>query len=218
MKVLSLVTQKGGTGKSALTVSLAVAAEMAGERVVILDLDPQGTSASWYEARTSETPAVLDHNQAGQLSDTLPRLAAAGFTLAIVDTPGIDSPSTRGAMREATLALVPVRPSEADVKATMPTVRALEAMGRPYALVINQAPTGRQARLTAAVSLRLSTSGEVVPAAVASRIDHQYAYALGQGVHEYAPDGKAAAEVAEVWAWCRKKMEAVFDPDTQRRG
>lgn len=208
MRVLTLVTQKGGTGKSALTVSLAVAAEAAGERVCILDLDPQGTSASWYENRSAETPAVLDHNQAGTVPETLARLRAAGFTLAIIDTPGIDSHATRGAMREATLALVPVRPSEADVKATMPTVRALEALGRPYALVINQAPTNRQARLTTAVAMRLSTSGEVAPVPVAARIDHQYAYALGQGVHEYAADGKAAAEIGELWTWASKKMGA----------
>ncbi len=209
MRVLSLVTQKGGTGKSALTVSLAVAAEAAGEHVCILDLDPQGTSASWYEARSAETPAVLSLDQVGplaKLSETLSRLRAAGYTLAILDTAGRDD-ANREPMRLATLALVPVRPSEADVRATMPTVRALEALGRPYALLINQAPSGRQARLTAAVSMRLSTSGEVVPVPVASRIDHQYAYALGQGVQEYAPDGKAAAEVAEVWAWCRKRME-----------
>jgi chromosome partitioning protein len=214
MRVLTLVTQKGGTGKSALAVSLAVAAEAAGERVCLLDLDPQRTSASWYEARTSETPAVLDHDQVGQLPAALERLGAAGFTLAILDTPGIDNHSTRGAMRAASLALVPVRPSEADVRATMPTVRALEAIGRPYALIINQAPSNRQARLTAAVSMRLSVSGEVVPVPVAARIDHQYAFALGQGVHEYAPDGKAASEVAEVWAWCKKRMESTHG-DTQ---
>ncbi|KMO19667.1 ParA family protein [Methylobacterium indicum] len=208
MRVLSLVTQKGGTGKSALAVSLAVMAEQAGERVCILDLDPQGTSASWYETRTAETPAVLDHNQAGAVPETVARLRDAGFTLVIIDTPGIDSHATRGAMREADLCLIPVRPSEADVKATMPTVRALEGMGRPYALVINQAPTNKQARVTAAVSVRLSTQGMVLPVPIASRIDHQYAYALGQGVHEYDPNGKAAAEIAEVWAWCRKRMES----------
>ena len=217
MRVLSLVTQKGGTGKSALTVSVAVAAELAGERVCILDLDPQGTSASWYETRSSETPAVLDHNQAGQIPETVARLRAAGFTLLVIDTPGIDSHATRGAMREADLALVPVRPSEADVKATMPTVRALEAMGRPYALVINQAPTNKQARLTNAVTIRLSTSGEVVPVPIAARIDHQYAYALGQGVHEYAPEGKAAAEIGELWAWSKKRMEAVSGTAEKKR-
>jgi chromosome partitioning protein len=40
MRILALVTQKGGTGKSTLAASLAVAAAQAGERVAALDLDP----------------------------------------------------------------------------------------------------------------------------------------------------------------------------------
>src|SRR5215203_4466978 len=133
MNVISFVTQKGGTGKSHLAVSLAVAAEAAGEMVCILDLDPQGTSHDWYQTRTAETPAVLDHNQAGMLPETLTKLRKAGYTLVIIDTHG-----TRGAMQTANLCLIPVRPSEADMKATMPTVAALHDMGKRFALVVNQ--------------------------------------------------------------------------------
>jgi chromosome partitioning protein len=145
------------------------------------------------------------------------KLDRAGFSVVVIDTPGIDSHATRGAMRAADLCLIPVRPSEADVKATMPTVKALQGMGQPFALIINQAPTGRQARLTTAVTMRLSTSGEVAPLAIATRVDHQYAYALGQGVTEYAPDGKAAEEITELWAWCRKRMEIKHGQQTKRR-
>ena len=56
MNVISFVTQKGGTGKSHLAVSLAVTAGAAGEKVCILDLDPQGTSSDWYRTRTAEPP------------------------------------------------------------------------------------------------------------------------------------------------------------------
>lgn len=209
MQVVSFVTQKGGTGKSTLAVSFAVAAEQSGERVCIIDLDPQGTAANWYETRTAETPAVLDHNQAEALEPTLTRLGKAGFTLVVIDTPGTDSHATRGAMRAADLCLVPVRPSEADVKATAPTLRALMGLQKPFALVLNQAPTNRQARLASAVTTRLSADGPVLPVAIAGRIDHQYAYALGQGVTEFAPDGKAAAEVAELWVACKKRMEGL---------
>lgn len=207
MRVISFVTQKGGTGKSTLAVSLAVVAEASGEKVCILDLDPQGTSAGWYETRLAETPAVLDHGQVDDLQRTLKRLETAGFTLVILDTPGNDSHATRGAMRAADLCLIPVRPSEADVKATMPTIRALNGMGQDFALVINQAPVNKQARLTAAVVMRMSTEGVVLPLSIANRVDHQYAYALGQGVSEYGPDGKAAAEIADLWAGCRKRLE-----------
>src|SRR5215208_5186405 len=87
MNVISFVTPKGGTGKSHLAVSLAVVAEAAGETVCILDLDPQGTSAAWYQARAAETPAVLDHNQAGQLTETVTKLERGGYTLVIIDSP-----------------------------------------------------------------------------------------------------------------------------------
>jgi chromosome partitioning protein len=217
MRVITFATQKGGTGKSTLATSLGVVAEAAGERACILDLDPQGTSANWYEGRSAETPAVIDRETAGDLEETLGKLRAAGFTLAIIDTPGSDTHATRGAMRAADLILIPVRPSEADLKATMPTLRALQSLGQPFAFVINQAPTQRQTRLTATVSLRLAGEGPVAPVAVGARIDHQYAYALGQGVSEYASDGKAAGEVAELWTWCRKKMETK-DAREEERG
>ena len=167
-------------------------------RICILDLDPQGTSSDWYRTRTAETPAVLDHNQAGVLPETLTKLRKAGYTLVVIDTPGIDSHGTRGAMQAADLCLIPVRPSEADVKATMPTVTALHGMGKQFALVVNQASTNRQARITSAVTMRLSSSGVVVPVPIAQRIDHQYAYALGQGVSNTRPEGKAAEEMANL--------------------
>lgn len=217
MRVVSFVTQKGGTGKSTLTVSLAVAAETSGERVCVIDLDPQGTAAGWYETRTAETPAVLDHDQAEPLDETLDRLRAAGFSLVVIDTPGTDSHATRGAMRVADLCLVPVRPSEADVKATAPTIRALIGLQKPFVMVLNQAPTNRQARLASAVTTRLSSDGPVLPVAIAARIDHQYAYALGQGVTEFAPDGKAASEVLELWAACKKRMEMRNGEQAKRR-
>jgi chromosome partitioning protein len=47
MEVLAFVTQKGGTGKSSLAVSLAVAAEQAGRRTALIDIDPQGTTTAW---------------------------------------------------------------------------------------------------------------------------------------------------------------------------
>lgn len=79
MKILSFVNQKGGTGKSVLALNLAVAAEQAGEKVCVLDLDTQGTVANWYGTRTAETPPVLNHEQVGELGPALERLAGRRF-------------------------------------------------------------------------------------------------------------------------------------------
>lgn len=206
MRIISFVTQKGGTGKSHLAISLAVMAEQHGEKVCLIDLDPQKTTANWYETRVTETPAVITADQIAALSDALKKLEANGYTLAIIDTKGEDSHATRGAMAAADLNLIPTRPSEADIKASVPTASALSDMGKRFFFLINQAPPSPRARLTSAVSLRLSTSYDVAPFAIAARLDHPYAYALGQGVSEYDPHGKAAAEIGELWAWCRKQI------------
>ncbi len=87
MDVLALVTQKGGTGKSSLAVSLAVAAVERGLKVALLDTDPQGTSASWHQRRQAEAPEVMALPWS-YLSSRLHSLDRSGIDLAIVDTPG----------------------------------------------------------------------------------------------------------------------------------
>jgi chromosome partitioning protein len=133
-------------------------------------------------------------------------LAAGGFTLVIIDTKGEDSHGTRGAMQAAQLCLIPIRPAGPDLHASRPTMEALRAMKRDFALVVNQATPNKAAKITAAVMASLSHDGPVMPIAIASRMDHQYAYALGQGAIEYDAGGKAAEEINELWAWCRKRL------------
>jgi chromosome partitioning protein len=219
MRIISFVNQKGGTGKSVLAINLAVAADLAGEKVCLIDLDKQGTVAHWYETRTAETPAVLDSEQVSDLDDALDKLSAAGFTLTVIDTKGEDSHGTRGAMQAATLCLIPIRPAGPDLHATRPTMEALRAMGRDFALVINQASPNKAAKITQAVVSSLAHDGPVMQPAIAARMDFQYAYALGQGVLEYEGDGKAADEIRELWAWCRKRLGKgeVSDGQTKRR-
>src|SRR6476660_1676501 len=94
VRVISFLGQKGGTGKSTLALNLAVTAELFGERVALLDLDPPGTTASWGATRPSHTPALLAQTEVGFLGDTLSRLSAGGFTLTLIDTPGMDGPVT----------------------------------------------------------------------------------------------------------------------------
>jgi chromosome partitioning protein len=218
VKILSFVNQKGGTGKSILALNLAVAAEQAGEKACLLDLDTQGTVANWYSTRTAETPPVLNHEQVGDLGQALDRLAAAAFSVAIIDTKGEDSHGTRIAMQHADLCLIPIRPAGPDLHASRSTMEALRAMGREFALVINQASPNKAARITSAVMTSLQHNGPIMPTAIASRMDHQYAYALGQAAMEYAPDGKAAEEIKELWAWCRKRLAKGIEHEQAERG
>ena len=211
MKTIVLVTQKGGAGKTTIAASLAVAAAEAGQNVVALDLDPQGSLASWGENRALETPVVdrVRSDQLAQLPAILTSLAKRGFTLAILDTAGMESTSGNLAMKVADLALIPARPSRLDLQATMPTVQALMRMEMRdrFAFVLNQAPPGRNSRATEAAN-GLSLFGVLAEPILAQRADHQDALAAGQGVTEYAPDGKAAGELRDLWNWINGRLKA----------
>ena len=208
MKVISFVNQKGGAGKSMLAISLAVAAERAGEKVCVVDLDPQGTCANWYNIRTAETPIVVAPPVIHlNIADLFARLKAEGFSLIVVDTKGEESHGTRGAMQAADLCLIPLRPAGPDLHAVRPTVDTLRGMGKTFALIVNQALPNKKSKLTAALMTALSHDGMVVPVAIATRASFQKAYSLGQAVTEFEPEGGAGSEeIAELWAWCRKHL------------
>lgn len=206
MKVLALVTQKGGTGKSSLAVSLAVAAQEAGTRSYVLDLDPQGTAKNWFERREAEAPevAALDSSK---VPAALVALRKQKVGLVIIDTPGVDSPATTAAMQAADLCMIPARPSIADIEAARPTVRALMKLGRPFCFVLNQTPAGKTAVRTSDAYRALALSGAVAGVTLATRADHMDALAQGLGVTERDPAGKAASEVRELLAWTLERME-----------
>src|ERR1019366_9423582 len=109
MRTLAFVTQKGGAGKTTLAATIAVAAVETGEKVIALDLDPQGSLAAWGNDRDADAPTVdsLPSDKVTQLAQVLAALEKKGFTLAILDCAGIVSTSTNPAIKAADLCLIP---------------------------------------------------------------------------------------------------------------
>src|SRR5271170_4084767 len=125
MQTVAFVTQKGGAGKTTMAASLAVAAAAAGEKVIALDLDPQGSLASWGERREGQGPSFegltverFPADKVKQLAAILPALQRKGFTIAVLDTAGVDNATAHVAMQAADLCLMPARPSRLDIEAT----------------------------------------------------------------------------------------------------
>ena len=209
MRTIAFTTQKGGAGKTTLAVALAVAATEAGEKVIALDLDPQGSLSAWGDDREAEAPAVdrIDADKLARLPDVLKALAKGGFTVALLDCPGIADTRVNAAIAAADLCLVPARPTMIDLRATKATIAALLKLDRPFAFVLNQAPpTAKTTRMTEAVGA-VSMLGDLADPFITQRNDYQDAVAAGQGVTEYAPQGKAADEVRQLWRWVDRKMK-----------
>ena len=207
MKTIVLVTQKGGSGKSTLCVSLAVAAQQAGNNVCILESDKQSTASQWSKERGQRPPEV-GQISADKLSASLQRIAGAGqYDFVFIDTPGIDSPGTHEAIRLADLCLIPCRPTPADLRGIGPTLAAIHRLDKDFAFVLNQTPP-RSYRVRD-TEKGLEVLGVLADVRLVMRTDHQDAIGQGQGVTEFNPEGQAATEIRQLWDWVNNRMKAL---------
>src|SRR3954453_14422285 len=93
-RVLALVSQKGGSGKTTLAVHLAVALGASGRRVALIDTDPQGSATAWYGLRQAGEPRLIAA-PAERIRGTLAAAKAGGAVIAIIDTKPSVSPDVR---------------------------------------------------------------------------------------------------------------------------
>lgn len=213
MRTVVFLTQKGGTGKTTLAASLAVAAASAGERVIALDLDPQASLVRWGKRRQDEITLStvmiepLEGERLPRFGAILEGLAGVGFTLAVFDTHGADCAAARLVAQAADLCLLPARPTRLDVEATAATFRALYLAKRKAAFVLNQCPPTYRSPRASQAAEGLTRLGILAEPMLSARMDFQDAIAAGLGVTEYAPESKAAQEIMALWSWTRAQFE-----------
>ncbi|EIW8495263.1 AAA family ATPase [Escherichia coli] len=204
MKKLVLATQKGGPGKTTLAGHIAVAAELAGlGPVVMIDTDPQGSLAAWWNSREAETPAFATAS-IKELESKLSALAEAGFKLAVIDTPPAITASIEEVVKLGDFVLIPARPSPHDLRAVGSTVDLATKAQRPFAFVVTQAKPN--ARLTVQAMAALSAHGEVAPVLIHDRVDFASSMIEGQTVQETDGNGKSADEIVKLLAFVLERL------------
>jgi len=136
MKTIAIISQKGGAGKTTLSVHLATAAAIAGHNAAIIDLDPQGTAASWGDRRQAETPEVVS-GQAARLSVLIEAAQENGADFLILDTaPNADQTALRAA-QIADVVLIPCRAATFDLEAIQATLTLGQLAQKPSFVVLN---------------------------------------------------------------------------------
>jgi len=126
MKIISVLNEKGGTGKSTVATNLATALHRKGKRVVLLDCDPQGTARDWRDASPegADLPPVLGVDRPQMLASSLHGIKA---DLVIIDSPAKAEAMSAAIVRASHVALLVIQPSGADLWASGAAVKLIQA-------------------------------------------------------------------------------------------
>jgi chromosome partitioning protein len=202
--VVVFASQKGGSGKTTLSGHVAVEAERAGDGpVALIDTDPQGSLAKWWNARSSATPAYA-RVSIEELDAGIRHLEKTGFKLIVIDTPPAVTESIAGVVKHADLVVVPTRPSPHDLRAVGPTVDIVESFSKPLVFVVNSATA--RARITGETAVALSQHGVVAPVTIHHRTDFAASMIDGRTVGEINDGSKSADEVSKLWRYLRARF------------
>ena len=206
LKVVAILSEQGGHGKTTIAENLAVQAAAEGEEVVLIDIDPQANAAKWgarrepdEEKREAMNPKVISAQYA-RLDATIRTAKKFGATFIVVDGPGHNSPAMTAAAGQADFVLVATRPETDDV-GTLDLVRNVLALAGypPAAVNFAQAPCHGEYEVEAGQVVEQRYGFSICPVVIHSRRAFANAVLPGKSAAEIEPNGKAAEEVRELY-------------------
>lgn len=213
MRTWAFISQKGGSGKSTLSTQLAVHATECGERVLIVDLDPQGSAEVWHQKRGIDRHPGAMRCKPENLHKVLDNADTFGISLIMIDTAPHTDKDVLSAIRASDLIICPTQASLFDLASLEDTATLLDnANCKSKAIVVvNSIPPGKSENATfeeaAAV---VKTYG--IPLC-AKYVCHRRAFVTstneGKGVTESSADKKASDEIKGLWLALAKLSPAV---------
>ena len=130
-RIVAVVNQKGGAGKTTIAMHLAGSLARRSFKVLVVDADPQGTSTRWAASAPDDVPFPAAVNGLSAAEDKVHREVAKfveDYHYIVIDCPpALDSIIPQSALLVADLALVPVVPSPPDLWAAVGIRRLIEA-------------------------------------------------------------------------------------------
>jgi chromosome partitioning protein len=229
--VIAVANQKGGCGKTTISMNLAgVLGSEGGLRVLLIDADPQASAQQWAMRAGEEVlPFEIMTHPHEDIHRKIREMAAKGYDVILIDCPpgasqiiaGKDSQTSisRMAILAADLVIVPVRPSMLDYLAShqllplLKDVAALKENQKVFIVVNGKAPgrtrTGAEALSVAEEIFRIDgVDVQVLRSEVTTRQAFVLAPTVGKTVTSYEPEGKAAAEIRSLAEEIAKCLQA----------
>lgn len=203
--VIAVINQKGGAGKTTLSMNLAAGLSRRGDTVVI-DLDPQGSSRQWASMGTAPFPATVKQINGNWDARALHQNYRAYRHMVLDCPPSLESHASLQALRACDVALIPVLPSPIDLWASLKLPQEIEEAKKVNPaikayLVLNQLEPS--SALSAAMQEALTEFGlPVLNAGIRRRA--AYRNAALEGVSVYQMGGRGTTAVEEVEAVIRE--------------
>ena len=196
-KVITVAQHKGGAGKTTLSTQIAAALQNDGAEVLMIDVDPQGSTSEWHKVRSEtlgrKNRITLMQTQGWKMMREVPRLTKE-YDYIIIDTPPHAESESSIAIRLADLVLMPVQPSPLDVWACAPTLKIILAEKKSLMLVMNRVPP--KSNLNNAIIDNLGRMGiQVAKQSLGNRVSFASSIMHGLGVVEADPRSTAAQEI-----------------------
>ena len=213
MQIMAFASQKGGAGKTTLAGHVAVQAERAGDGpVALLDADPQGSLADWWNERAAETPVFVQTTTAN-LREDVERVRELGIELLIVDTPPAITSTISDVIAISELVVIPTRPSPHDLRSVVRTVGLAERLGKPLVFVVNGASS--RARITSDAAIELSQHGTLASSIIHQRSDFASSMVDGRTVMEIGRKSPSTDEITELWTYLDDRLARLRLPVTR---
>jgi chromosome partitioning protein len=212
VKTITVLSRKGGSGKTTLAVNLALTAFLAGRKVLLADIDPQRSASDALRSRVEPGPTLADIT-AGKLFLTKSNAMREGFDYLFIDTPAAPEADVAQAVNIADFCLVAGRPSFLDLAPIVRTAEAVRRLGKSGMVVLNQAHTNRPEVAPVAfpeIMEALRFCGlPLAPHGLRSREAFQKAMAQGRCVSEFEPGSPAARDLERLWAHVEAELGGV---------
>lgn len=203
--IICFGNSKGGVGKSSLSVFVAAEAAKNGKKVLLVDADPQKSTASWRALREADDILCTSITEP-TLHKDVPVLAK-GFDLVIIDAGGRDSNTFRSAIMAADTLIIPILPSQFDIYAAEDTVKIFKDAkvfrdDIEACFVLNQLLTNSAISREVEATVEEMTGEWGIPlleSKLYARVAYKRCLEAGVGVTEFEPDGKAADELRSLY-------------------
>ena len=216
MKIITIASRKGGVGKTTIAGHLAVQAERAGLGPVgLMDVDPQGNLADWWNARPVSSPLYV-RIALHRLGQEIENLSEQGLSYLFVDTPPTVNADVSDLVALSDLVVIPTRPGPHDLRSIGATIELVERLSKPLVFVVNAAITN--ARITNETLALLSRHGHLAPTVVHQRLAFASSMTDGRTVMELAPKSPASQEIERLWSYLHQRVAGSGPPSAFKLG